>query len=31
MLDGHIITDTRADTGTAAAGGGFRHVQEGTS
>jgi putative ABC transport system ATP-binding protein len=31
MLDGHIITDTGADTGTAAAGGGFRHVQEGTS
>jgi putative ABC transport system ATP-binding protein len=31
MLDGHIITDTGADTGTAAAGGGFWHVQEGTS
>jgi putative ABC transport system ATP-binding protein len=31
MLDGHIITDTGADTPTAAAGGGFRHVQEGTS
>jgi putative ABC transport system ATP-binding protein len=31
MLDGHIITDTGADTGTAAAGGRFRHVQEGTS
>ena len=31
MLDGHIITDTGAGTGTAAAGGGFRHVQEGTS
>jgi putative ABC transport system ATP-binding protein len=31
MLDGHIITDTRADAGTAAVGGGFRHVQEGTS
>jgi putative ABC transport system ATP-binding protein len=31
MLDGHIITDTAADTGTAPAGGGFRHVQEGTS
>jgi putative ABC transport system ATP-binding protein len=31
MLDGHIITDTGADTGTAAARGGFRHVQEGTS
>jgi putative ABC transport system ATP-binding protein len=30
MLDGHIITDTGADTGTAA-GGGFRHLQEGTS
>ncbi|HEX9541201.1 MAG TPA: ABC transporter ATP-binding protein [Streptosporangiaceae bacterium] len=30
MLDGHIITDTGADTGTAA-GGGFRHVQEETS
>jgi putative ABC transport system ATP-binding protein len=30
MLDGHIITDTEADTGTAA-GGWFRHVQEGTS
>jgi putative ABC transport system ATP-binding protein len=30
MLDGHIITDTAAGTGTAA-GGGFRHVQEGTS
>ncbi len=28
MLDGHVITDTGADTGTAAAGGGFRHVQE---
>jgi putative ABC transport system ATP-binding protein len=31
MLDGHIITDTGADTGTAATGGPFRHVQEGTS
>ena len=31
MLDGHIITDTGAGTGTAATGGGFRHVQEGTS
>jgi putative ABC transport system ATP-binding protein len=32
MLDGHIITDTAADTGTAVAGGGgFRQVQEGTS
>ncbi|HEX9353560.1 MAG TPA: ABC transporter ATP-binding protein [Streptosporangiaceae bacterium] len=31
MLDGHIITDTAAGTGTAATGGGFRHVQEGTS
>ena len=30
MLDGHIITDTGADTGTAA-GGRFRHIQEGTS
>ena len=30
MLDGHIITDTGAGTGTAD-GGGFRHVQEGTS
>jgi putative ABC transport system ATP-binding protein len=30
MLDGHIITDTAAGT-PAAAGGGFRHVQEGTS
>jgi putative ABC transport system ATP-binding protein len=30
MLDGHIITDTGAGTGTAG-GGGFRHVQEGTS
>jgi putative ABC transport system ATP-binding protein len=30
MLDGHIITDTGAGTGTAS-GGGFRHVQEGTS
>jgi len=30
MLDGHIITDTGADTGTAA-GGGFWHLQEGTS
>jgi len=30
MLDGHIITDTGAGTGTAT-GGGFRHVQEGTS
>jgi len=29
MLDGHIITDTGADTGTAE--GRFRHVQEGTS
>jgi putative ABC transport system ATP-binding protein len=31
MLDGHIITDTGAGTGTAAACGGFRHVQEGPS
>jgi putative ABC transport system ATP-binding protein len=31
MLDGHIIADTGAGTGTAAAGGGCRHVQEGTS
>jgi len=31
MLDGHIITDTGADAGAAAVGGGFRHVQEGTS
>jgi len=31
MLDGHIITDTRADTGTAGASGGIRHAQEGTS
>jgi putative ABC transport system ATP-binding protein len=31
MLDGHIIADTGADTGTAAVGGGSRHVQEGTS
>jgi putative ABC transport system ATP-binding protein len=30
MLDGHIIADTGADSGTAATGG-FRHVQEGTS
>jgi putative ABC transport system ATP-binding protein len=30
MLDGHIVTDTGAGTGTAS-GGGFRHVQEGTS
>ncbi|HEX8008181.1 MAG TPA: ABC transporter ATP-binding protein [Trebonia sp.] len=30
MLDGHIITDTAAGTA-AATGGGFRHVQEGTS
>jgi putative ABC transport system ATP-binding protein len=30
MLDGHIITDTAAGT-PIAAGGGFRHVQEGTS
>jgi putative ABC transport system ATP-binding protein len=30
MLDGHIITDTAAGT-PAAAGGGSRHVQEGTS
>jgi len=29
MLDGHIITDTGAGTGTV--GGGFGHVQEGTS
>ena len=29
MLDGHIITDTAAGTGTAV-GGGVRHVQEGT-
>jgi putative ABC transport system ATP-binding protein len=28
MLDGHVITDTGADTGTAAASGGFRYVQE---
>jgi putative ABC transport system ATP-binding protein len=31
MLDGHIITDTGADTGTAAAGGGSRQVREGTA
>ena len=31
MLDGHVITDTGADNGTAAAGGGFRHLQEETS
>jgi putative ABC transport system ATP-binding protein len=31
MLDGRIISDTGADTGTAAPGGGFWHVQEGTS
>jgi putative ABC transport system ATP-binding protein len=31
MLDGHIITDTGADTATTAAAGGFRHVQEETS
>jgi putative ABC transport system ATP-binding protein len=31
MLDGHIITGTGAGTGTAVTGGGFRHVQEGTS
>jgi putative ABC transport system ATP-binding protein len=31
MLDGHVITDTGADCGTAVAGGGFRHVQEETS
>jgi putative ABC transport system ATP-binding protein len=30
MLDGHIITEIAAGT-TAAAGGGFRPVQEGTS
>jgi len=30
MLDGHIITDTRASTGTTA-GGGFRRVQDGAS
>jgi len=30
MLDGHIITDTGTDTGTAATGG-FRHVQEESS
>jgi putative ABC transport system ATP-binding protein len=29
VLDGHIITDTGTETGTAAVGG-FRHVQEGT-
>jgi putative ABC transport system ATP-binding protein len=31
MLDGHVINDTGADRGTAVVGGGFRHVQEGTS
>jgi putative ABC transport system ATP-binding protein len=31
MLDGHIIADTGADTGTAAPDGGFWHVQERTS
>jgi putative ABC transport system ATP-binding protein len=31
MLDGHIIADTSPVPGHAAAGGGFRHVQEGTS
>jgi putative ABC transport system ATP-binding protein len=31
MLDGRIISDTGADTGTAAPDGGFWHVQEGTS
>jgi putative ABC transport system ATP-binding protein len=31
MLDGHIITDSAAETGTAAAGGGLWHAQEGTS
>jgi putative ABC transport system ATP-binding protein len=31
MLDGHIITDTATDSVTAAAGGGFPHVKEGTS
>ena len=31
MLDGRVITDTGADTGTATTGGGFRHVREGTS
>ena len=31
MLDGHIITGTGAGTGTAVTGGGFRHVQKGTS
>jgi putative ABC transport system ATP-binding protein len=30
MLDGRIISDTGADTGTAAPDGGFWHVQEGT-
>jgi putative ABC transport system ATP-binding protein len=28
MLDGHIITDTAAGSGTAAAGSGFLHVKE---
>jgi putative ABC transport system ATP-binding protein len=31
MLDGHIITDTAAGGGTAAAGSGFLHVKEGSS
>jgi putative ABC transport system ATP-binding protein len=31
MLDGRIITDTGAATGTVATGGGFRHAQEETS
>jgi putative ABC transport system ATP-binding protein len=31
MLDGHIITDTGADGGTPALGGGFPHVKEETS
>jgi putative ABC transport system ATP-binding protein len=31
MLDGHIITDARADTGTATADGGFQPVREETS
>ena len=31
MLDGHIIADTSPVPGHVAAGGGFRHVQEGTS
>jgi len=31
MLDGRITADTRTGTGTAAAGGRFRHVRDGTS